>query len=117
MILELHLKEDIAGATFMSVATSSPELIINCIATFISEGNVGVGTIVGSTVFNVLAVPSICGLLTITKIHLEWWAVTRECIFYCLSVIAFIFVTYDHRIMWYEAALLVVSYGVYLICN
>nr|CAI5827521.1 unnamed protein product [Callosobruchus analis] len=58
----LHMKEDIAGATFMATAASSPELFINCVGTFVTEGDLGVGTIVGSAVFNILAVPACCGL-------------------------------------------------------
>lgn len=53
---------DIAGATFMAAASSSPELFINCVGTFVTEGDLGVGAIVGSAVFNVLAVPACCAL-------------------------------------------------------
>lgn len=56
------MKEDIAGATFMATASSSPELFINTVGTFVTEGDLGVGTIVGSAVFNILAVPACCGL-------------------------------------------------------
>lgn len=58
----MNLKEDVVGATFMAAATSSPELFINCVGTFVTKGDLGVGTIVGSAVFNILAVPACCGL-------------------------------------------------------
>lgn len=54
---------DVAGATFMAAASSSPELFINCVGTFVTEGDIGVGTVVGSAVFNVLAVPAFCALI------------------------------------------------------
>lgn len=60
----LRMAEDVAGATFMAAASSSPELFINCVGTFITQGDLGVGTIVGSAVFNVLAVPACCGLFS-----------------------------------------------------
>lgn len=101
----------------MAMATSSPELIINCVGTFITEGDIGVGTIVGSAVFNILAVPACCGIFAGSAMQLDWWSVTRDCIFYGLSVIALIAVIYDHQIMWYEAACLVIVYGVYLTCK
>lgn len=47
----------------MAAASSSPELFINVIGTFVTEGDLGVGTIVGSAVFNILAVPACCALL------------------------------------------------------
>lgn len=66
------MTEDVAGATFMAIATSCPELFINCVGTFVTEGDLGVGTIVGSAVFNVLAVPACCGLFAnIVSIHLS----------------------------------------------
>jgi len=52
----------VAGATVMAAASSSPELFINVIGTFVTEGDLGVGAIVGSAVFNILAVPACCAL-------------------------------------------------------
>lgn len=72
------MKEDIAGATFMAMASSSPELFINCIGTFVTEGDIGVGTIVGSAVFNVLAVPACCGLfanMVTSSVFLDYYPV------------------------------------------
>lgn len=61
-ISALSMSKDVAGATFMAAATSAPELFVNAIGTFITEGDIGVGTIVGSAVFNILAVPACCGI-------------------------------------------------------
>lgn len=60
----LHMSPDVAGATIMAVGTSSPELFINIVGTFVTEGDIGVGMIVGSAAFNILAVPACCGLFT-----------------------------------------------------
>lgn len=60
----LHMSPDVAGATIMAVGTSSPELFINIVGTFITQGDIGVGTIVGSAAFNILAAPACCGLFT-----------------------------------------------------
>lgn len=59
----LHMESDVAGATFMAAASSSPEMFINCVGTFVTEGDLGVGAVVGSAVFNVLAVPACCALV------------------------------------------------------
>jgi Ca2+/Na+ antiporter len=61
-LAELNMSNDVAGATFMAAATSAPELFVNVIGTFITEGDIGVGTIVGSAVFNILAVAACCGI-------------------------------------------------------
>lgn len=46
----------------MSIATSTPELFVNIIGTFITKSDLGVGTIVGSSLFNALGVAAIGGL-------------------------------------------------------
>lgn len=59
---KLHLSEDVAGATFMAAGSSTPELFASVIGVFITHGDVGVGTIVGSAVFNILCIIGVCGL-------------------------------------------------------
>ena len=53
-----------AGATIMAMGTSIPELFFNIIGTFVTQGDIGVGTVVGSDVFNILAAPAYCGILS-----------------------------------------------------
>ncbi|GLV48648.1 zydeco [Carabus blaptoides fortunei] len=111
----LMLAEDVAGATFMAIASSSPELFINCVGTFITEGDLGVGTIVGSAVFNVLAVPACCGLFSNMVLQLDWWPVSRDSAMYGVAVIMLIFVLHDEQVWWYEAAMLVGAYMFYIV--
>jgi Ca2+/Na+ antiporter len=59
---DLNLTQDVAGATFIAVAASSPELFVNIIGTFITESDLGVGTVVGTAVFNTLGVAACIGL-------------------------------------------------------
>ncbi|KAL3282931.1 hypothetical protein HHI36_006089 [Cryptolaemus montrouzieri] len=110
----LQMSEDIAGATFMATASSSPELFINCIGTFVTEGDLGVGTIVGSAVFNILAVPACCGLFANMILDLDWWPITRDSIIYGSAVILLISALHDGRIYVYEALTLVLFYIFYI---
>uniref|UniRef100_A0A8C1VGV7 Solute carrier family 24 member 4b n=1 Tax=Cyprinus carpio TaxID=7962 RepID=A0A8C1VGV7_CYPCA len=59
---KLNLSEDVAGATFMAAGSSAPELFASVIGVFITHGDVGVGTIVGSAVFNILCIIGLCGI-------------------------------------------------------
>lgn len=111
----LHLSEDIAGATFMATASSSPELFINSVGTFITEGDLGVGTVVGSAVFNILAVPAVCGLFGNMVLDLDWWPITRDSTIYGLAVILLISVLQDGKIFASEALLLVMAYIFYIL--
>lgn len=98
----------------MAAASSSPELFINCVGTFITKGDLGVGTIVGSAVFNVLAVPACCGLFARNVVQLDWWPVSRDSLMYGLAVIALIFVLDDGKVDTLEAGALVLAYILYI---
>lgn len=118
----------------MAAATSAPELFVNVIGTFITEGDIGVGTIVGSAVFNILAVAACCGLAAgmvrwilnrsfhnnsvlfsfLQVVPLDWWPVTRDCVAYGVTVSILIVIIHDERVEWYEALVLVSLYIVYI---
>ncbi|XP_012288252.1 sodium/potassium/calcium exchanger 3 [Orussus abietinus] len=110
----LSMSKDVAGATFMAAATSAPELFVNAIGTFITEGDIGVGTIVGSAVFNILAVPACCGIGAGMVVPLDWWPVSRDCLAYGVTVAILICIIHDERVEWYEALSLVLLYIVYI---
>uniref|UniRef100_A0AAZ1XZL9 Sodium/calcium exchanger membrane region domain-containing protein n=1 Tax=Oreochromis aureus TaxID=47969 RepID=A0AAZ1XZL9_OREAU len=85
----LQLSQDVAGATFMAAGSSAPELFTSLIGVFITKGDVGVGTIVGSAVFNILVIIGICGIF---PIGLSWWPLFRDAVFYILSIVVLILV-------------------------
>ena len=60
----MDLKPDVAGATFMAAGTSSPEFFSNIMGTFVTKSDLGIGTIVGSAVFNIFGVIAVCGLFS-----------------------------------------------------
>uniref|UniRef100_A0A8P4G049 Solute carrier family 24 member 4b n=2 Tax=Dicentrarchus labrax TaxID=13489 RepID=A0A8P4G049_DICLA len=87
---KLDLSEDVAGATFMAAGSSAPELFASVIGVFITHGDVGVGTIVGSAVFNILCIIGVCGIFAGQVVILTRWAVFRDSFYYILSVLALI---------------------------
>lgn len=58
IIDRLKLNSDVAGATFMAVGSSAPELFTSLFAVLKpgEHANVGAGTIVGSAIFNILVI-------------------------------------------------------------
>lgn len=111
----LHLSQDVAGATFMAAGSSAPELFTSLIGVFITKGDVGVGTIVGSAVFNILVIIGICGIFSGQPISLSWWPLFRDAVFYILSIIVLILVIYDEIVLWWETLILISMYGIYII--
>ncbi|XP_052594782.1 sodium/potassium/calcium exchanger 4 isoform X1 [Peromyscus californicus insignis] len=112
---KLHLSEDVAGATFMAAGSSTPELFASVIGVFITHGDVGVGTIVGSAVFNILCIIGVCGLFAGQVVRLTWWAVCRDSVYYTLSVVVLIAFIYDEEIVWWEGLVLIILYVFYIL--
>ena len=52
----LNLSSDVAGATFMAAGSSAPELFTSLMGVFAVKNDVGIGTIVGSAVFNLCCI-------------------------------------------------------------
>lgn len=63
-ILAFGFTRDVSGAVLIAGASSAPEIFINLYATLFTEGDLGIGTIIGSSVFNILAIPAMCGFLS-----------------------------------------------------
>ncbi|KFV73107.1 Sodium/potassium/calcium exchanger 4, partial [Dryobates pubescens] len=112
---KLHLSEDVAGATFMAAGSSTPELFASVIGVFITHGDVGVGTIVGSAVFNILCIVGVCGIFAGQVVCLTRWAVFRDSVYYTISVIVLIAFIYDEKIEWWESLILIIMYSFYIL--
>merc|ERR1711990_803187 len=76
----LDLSEDVAGATFMAAGSSAPELFTSLAATT-GESDVGVGTIVGSAVFNLLVIVALSAALSGKILNLDWRPLARDATF------------------------------------
>ncbi|XP_034060781.1 sodium/potassium/calcium exchanger 1 [Gymnodraco acuticeps] len=111
----LAISEDVAGATFMAAGGSAPELFTSLIGVFIAHSNVGIGTIVGSAVFNILFVIGMCALFSREILHLTWWPLFRDGSFYIFGLILLIIFFLDNVIMWWESLMLLACYTVYVI--
>ncbi|XP_034541987.1 sodium/potassium/calcium exchanger 1 [Notolabrus celidotus] len=112
---KLAISDDVAGATFMAAGGSAPELFTSLIGVFIAHSNVGIGTIVGSAVFNILFVIGMCALFSREVLRLTWWPLFRDVSFYIFDLILLILFFLDNVIMWWESMMLVTSYTVYVI--
>lgn len=111
---KLKLSSDVAGATLMAVGSSAPELFI-VLFSIIIPGNhleIGIGTIVGSALFNLLFIIGAVGL--ISKSRLIWQPVVRDALFYFVSILLLIFILKDAQISLFEASILILCYVIYV---
>lgn len=114
IIEKLEIADDVAGATFMAAGGSAPELFTSIIGVFVSFDDVGIGTIVGSAVFNILFVIGMCAIFSKTVLSLTWWPLFRDCSFYSISLLTLIYFFRDNHIYWYEALVLFSFYIAYV---
>ena len=112
---KLQVSSDVAGATFMAAGSSVPELFTSIIGVFITNNDIGLGTVVGSVVFNILFIVAVCGLFASTALRLRPWPLMRDGSCYLLSIAALVAVTYDKKVYWYEALVLVTMYLLYVV--
>ncbi|XP_060662317.1 sodium/potassium/calcium exchanger 3 isoform X1 [Drosophila nasuta] len=111
----MRMSYDVAGATFLAAATSAPELFVSIVGTCVTKGDIGVGTIVGSSVFNVLGIAAFCGIFVSAATQMDWWPITRDTFWYMVSILLLFGVLYDSKVVIYEAAGLLSFYILYIV--
>eukprot|EP00055_Hartaetosiga_balthica_P011685 m.54011 g.54011 ORF g.54011 m.54011 type:complete len:765 (-) comp7694_c0_seq2:76-2370(-) len=109
----LNLSEDVAGATFMAAGSSAPELFTSLAGIFV-DSDVGVGTIVGSAVFNILVIIAMSGVFAGKVLKLDGRVIGRDAFFYSVSIILFAVFAYDGYFTLVESIVLFAMYIVYL---
>ena len=101
----------------MAAGSSAPELFSSVVslANPNATSEVGVGTIVGSAVFNVLCIIGVTAIFAGQTLQLDWKPVTRDAIFYAGSILSIILFFWDGMIMWYEGMIAVMAYASYVL--
>lgn len=98
----LNLRDDLIGAILIPFGTSGPEIFSSAIGVFFTENDIGTGAIIGSGVFNILAIPAASGLAVAyfigQSIRLEQSAVLRDLTFYFISIIVLILAIKDNTV-------------------
>lgn len=115
IIEKFGISPDVAGATFMAAGGSAPELFTSVIGVFIAVSDVGIGTIVGSAVFNVLFVIAACAFASASALKLTAWPLIRDTTFYSIALMVLVAFFTDDFIEWWEALILFLWYFCYVI--
>jgi len=110
----LSISDDVAGATWMAAGGSAPELFTSMIGVFVAKSDIGFGTIVGSAVFNVLAVIAVCAYC-VPDLPVTGWPLARDSVYYCIGILFIVSCVADQRVYWYEALALLFMYFLYVL--
>ena len=111
---KLNMSHDMAGATLMAAGSSAPEIFVAIMAIFRAgdHDDIGVGTIVGSAIFNLLVIIGFVGI--VKKSVITWQPVIRDLLFYAISILAFYVVLFNEKVTIYESAAFLVLYVIYV---
>ena len=112
----LNLSDEVAGASLMAMGSSAPELAIALIALFSGGGahsDVGIGTIVGSAVFNILVITGVSAVVA-GGLRIHPFAVRRDTLVYLLSIVYLALIFLDGEVVMAEALLGLVAYAAYV---
>lgn len=113
----LNLSMDVAGATLMAAGGSAPELFTSFVGTF-QRSDIGIGTIVGSAVFNVLFVIGMCSILSREVLTLTWWPLFRDSAYYAVGLVILSIlagVVSEGNVYWWESLILLLMYVGYVV--
>lgn len=111
-----NLPHDVAGASLMAMGSSAPELGIALLAVFRHGGahsDVGMGTIVGSAVFNILVITGVSAMAR--PIIINWKSSIRDSLVYVSSILTLLVVFADGKITMLEVSVFLGLYATYLI--
>lgn len=116
MAKHFEISERIIGITIISVGTSIPELAASIIAVLKKEKAISLGNLIGSNVFNILAVLGITSMISPFKI-IDQQLLTND-IFWMLAISFLIlplnFVPVSMKFSWKEGLILISLYGLFM---
>lgn len=113
----LGVSDLVVGLTIVAIGTSLPELAASIVATRRGEHDMALGNVIGSNVFNTLAVVGIAA--TVHPLSVEPVVLERDVLFMGALTVSLFFVGYRHRsdgrINRVEGFLLFAAYVAYLV--
>jgi len=104
--------EAIIGLTIVAAGTSLPELATSLVAALRREADIAVGNVVGSNIFNVLAILGAAGLAR--PLAIEGIGATDLLVMVLVSFALLLFMRTGLKIRRAEGVLLLAAYGAYL---
>ena len=114
---KFNVSERIIGVTVVSIGTSIPELAASVIAVLKKEKAISLGNLIGSNVFNILAVLGITSIITPIKIS-DQGLLTND-IFWMLGISLLIlplnFVPVSMKLSWKEGLILIALYLLFMV--
>lgn len=105
----------VAGLTVVAFGTSSPELVVSINAAISGHGNIAIGNVVGSNLFNICIILGISALVAPLKIKMQLLKIDIPVLI--LTTIGFMLLFADRHISRVEGFVLVSGIVIYTVVN
>ncbi|WP_026777040.1 calcium/sodium antiporter [Polaribacter sp. Hel_I_88] len=116
LALEFGVTERVIGVTVVSIGTSVPELAASIIAIIKKEKAISLGNLIGSNIFNILAVIGITSI--ITPISLSDERLLTSDIYWMLGIsfilLPMVFIPKRFNLNWKHGIILLIGYGFFI---
>lgn len=99
----------------MAAGSSAPELFTSVADSFGPANSMGIGTIVGSAMFNILVIVALSAAAARSTLKIDWRPLMRDVTFYTLSIVAMYLVILDGEATWWEGLIMIGCYLVYVL--
>jgi cation:H+ antiporter len=111
-----NISERVIGLTIVSVGTSLPELAASLVASFKGEQELSLGNLIGSNIFNILAVLGLTGLIVEIPVESQALLTFDFPVLIGISLLLYPFMVWVTRgsIARWEGAALLVCYALYV---
>ena len=109
----LGVSDAVIGLTIVAAGTSFPELVTSAVAAFKRQGEIALGNVLGSNIYNILFIGGVTGLVApgpvpASILGLDLWLLIAA------SAIVMVFAWTGGRLSRREGVLLVSAYGLYV---
>lgn len=112
--LALGVSEMVIGLTLVAVGTSLPEAATSLMATFRKQGDLAIGNVVGSNLFNILGIAGLTAAIKPLTAPPGLWPDLVVMLVFTVLVYALVWQA-PHKIERWQGALLLLLYVVYMI--
>ena len=114
----IGVSDAVIGVTVVSVGTSIPELAASVIAVLKKEKAISLGNLIGSNVFNILAVLGLTAIITPVEVKPDAMSLINNDIYWMLGVsfaiLPLVFFPKGMRLGWRDGVLLIISYIIFV---
>ena len=112
---KLRLSSDMAGSTLMAAGSSAPELAVALFSILLAGNHegIGVGTIVGSALFNILVITGVAMYIS-GRVKMIWQPLFRDVVFYIVSILLLAYIFTLGQLTLSGSILMVGIYGAYV---